>query len=136
MTEEIATEMLLMNDYQRFTLKTDKNPQTGYAGLKFSLLGLFGEVGSLLSELKKKQHDRDSYVGYAESVMEELGDVMWYFANIAQRAGLNLDVLAQRMSREIEDWDMSHMILALSGTYSRAASTWAPLVAINSSRER
>jgi NTP pyrophosphatase (non-canonical NTP hydrolase) len=106
MTEQTATEILLMNDYQRFTLKTDKNPQTGYAGLKFSLLGLFGEVGSLLSELKKKQRDRDSYVGYAESVMEELGDVMWYFANITQRAGLNLDVLAQRMSREIEDWDI------------------------------
>src|SRR5690348_8982552 len=106
MSQPVATPGLLMNEYQRFTLQTDKNPQTGYAGLKFALLGLFGEVGSLLSELKKKQRDRDSYVGYADSVMEELGDVMWYFANIVQRAGLNLDVLAQRMSREIEDWDV------------------------------
>src|SRR5437016_3029827 len=100
MTSQNATEMLLMNDYQRFTLQTDKKP-TGYAGLRLSLLGLFGEVGSLLSELKKKQRDTDSYTGYAHSVIEELGDVMWYFANIVQRSGLNLDVLAQRMSREI-----------------------------------
>lgn len=106
MTTQAPPEFLLMNDYQRFTLKTDKNPETGYAGIKFALLGLFGEVGSLLSELKKKQRDQDSYFGYAESVIEELGDVMWYFANVVQRAGLNLDVLAQRMSREIEDWDI------------------------------
>jgi NTP pyrophosphatase (non-canonical NTP hydrolase) len=103
---QTVEDITLMNEYQRFTLKTDKNPKTGYAGLMLPLLGLFGEVGSLLSELKKKQRDTDSYIGYADSVLEEFGDVMWYFANISQRANLNLDVLAQRMFREIEDWDI------------------------------
>src|SRR5438132_914176 len=102
MNKQVGTFPLLMNEYQRLTLKTDKNLRMGYAGLKLPLLGLFGEVGSLLSELKKKQRDADSYVGYADSVMEEFGDVMWYFANIVQRANLNLDVLAQRVFREID----------------------------------
>jgi hypothetical protein len=70
------------------------------------LLGIYGEVGSLLSELKKKQRDTASYVGYAESVMEELGDVMWYFTNIAARANLSMDTLAQRMPCELHDWDV------------------------------
>ena len=35
--------------------------------LEFLLLGLFGEVGSLLSELKKKQRDRSSYIAYNSS---------------------------------------------------------------------
>lgn len=105
MNSKAETDLILMNEYQNLTLKTDKNPETGYDGLKLPLLGLFGEVGSLLSELKKKQRDADSYVGYANSVMEEFGDVMWYFANIAQRANLSLKLLAQRMFCELGNWD-------------------------------
>src|SRR5258705_4711445 len=94
-----------MTQYQEFTRQTDQNKKKGYAGLMLPFLGIYGEVGSLLSELKKKQRDADSYVGYAESVMEELGDVLWYFTNIADRAGLTVDIISQRMSREIDDWD-------------------------------
>jgi|SRR5882724_6535457 len=99
--DTLATkDAMLMNDYQRFTLKTDQNAKIGYPGLMLPLLGLFGEVGSLLSELKKKQRDSDSYVGYEDSVLEEFGDVLWYFANISQRANLPLNSLAQRVLRE------------------------------------
>jgi NTP pyrophosphatase (non-canonical NTP hydrolase) len=103
----IQTEhsLVTMSEYQEFTRLTDQNKKTGYAGLMLPFLGIYGEVGSLLSELKKKQRDTESYIGYADSVMEELGDVMWYFTNIADRAGLTVDILAQRMSREITDWD-------------------------------
>ena len=46
---------LPMNEFQRHTLATDqKNTVDGTDGLRFPLLGLFGEVGSLLSALKKK----------------------------------------------------------------------------------
>src|SRR5579864_4804451 len=96
-TRVAKTGSMLMGEYQHFTVKTDQNSKTGYAGLMLPLLGLFGEVGSLLSELKKKQRDADSYVGYEDSVLEEFGDVLRYFANISQRANLDLDLLAQRM---------------------------------------
>src|SRR5262245_59747099 len=104
MNDRAESNLRIMNEYQRFTLKTNQNPKPGSVGLKLPLLGLFGEVGSLLSELKKKQRDTDSYVGYATSVKEEFGDVMWYFANIVERAGLELNVLAQQAVREIRDW--------------------------------
>ncbi len=94
-----------MNEFQRHTLATDQNVSKGMDGLRFPLLGLFGEVGSLLSALKKKQRDRASYIGYEDSVIEEFGDVLWYFSNIAARANLYLSVLAQRMSRDLTDWD-------------------------------
>lgn len=82
--------------YQQCARLTDQNSQPGVAGLHLPLLGLFGEVGGLLSELKKKQRDKDSYIGYQESVVEEFGDTLWYFANITDRAGLSLDALAVR----------------------------------------
>src|SRR5205807_10419428 len=96
-TRLTKSESMLMGEYQHFTVKTDQNSKTGYAGLMLPLLGLFGEVGSLLSELKKKQRDTDSYVGYEDAVLEEFGDVLWYFANISQRANLDLNLLVQRM---------------------------------------
>lgn len=102
----------LLNDYQQFTVKTDQNKKTGYPGLMFPLLGLFGEVGSLLSELKKKQRDTDSYVAYEDSVLEEFGDVLWYFANIAQRAALPLDRLAKRMLPEGRHYDLGSLGMA------------------------
>jgi len=46
--------------------RTDQNKDSGLDGLGFFLLGLFGEVGTLLSALKKKQRDRESFVGYGE----------------------------------------------------------------------
>lgn len=83
------------------TGRTDKMPD----GFDYPALGLFGEVGSLLTELKKKQRDRAAYIQYDEGVLEELGDVLWYFCSIVRRAGLKLSVIAQRMFREIPDWE-------------------------------
>jgi len=94
-----------LDDYQRAALKTDQNEETGLDGLPFFLLGLFGEVGTLLSALKKKQRDRQSYVGYDEAVIEEFGDSLWYFSIIAWRASLKLSHLAQKSFRDLKDWE-------------------------------
>jgi len=85
---------LTLIEYQRFAVKTYRGRGTGNEKLEFLLLGLFGEVGSLLSELKKKQRDRSSYIAYNSSSIEETGDVLWYLANVVDHCGLSLGVLA------------------------------------------
>lgn len=85
---------LELNKYQEFTRKTDRNSGVGIDGIDFVFLGLFGEVGSLLSALKKKLRDKESCLAYKQSVEEELGDVLWYFANAALRAGIKLSDLS------------------------------------------
>ncbi len=82
---------ITIGDYAAQALMTDQ--RSGGASLTFPLLGLFGETGSLLSEAKKKQRDRASYLGYADAVVEELGDVMWYLTTVAARSGLSLDAV-------------------------------------------
>ena len=52
--------------------------------LDTALLGLVGEVGSLVSALKKKRRDSDGYFGYEDAVLEELGDVLWYISAVAR----------------------------------------------------
>lgn len=95
---------VFLDEYQATAARSDQNRAGGLTGLAFPLLGLFGEVGTLLSALKKKQRDQASYVGYAEAVLEEFGDVLWYFSNIASRASLRLSVLAQLVHRKLENW--------------------------------
>jgi NTP pyrophosphatase (non-canonical NTP hydrolase) len=79
---------LTVDDYAAMALTTDQRSDGG--SLTFPLLGLFGETGSLLSEVKKKQRDRASYLGYASAVAEELGDVLWYLTAVAARGKLAL----------------------------------------------
>src|SRR6266403_5294440 len=99
--------MVLLDEYQIAAAGTDQNRAKGLAGLAFPLLGLFGEVGTLLSALKKKQRDQDSYAGYSETVIEEFGDVLWYLSNVAWRASLTFNELAQSISF---DWRDQHLV--------------------------
>ena len=89
--------------YQAEAGKTDQRREED-PSLDFPLLGLFGETGSLLSEVKKKQRDPVAYLGYEASVLEELGDVLWYLAALAARANLGLDELAVNLDRSLADW--------------------------------
>ena len=53
---------LSLQSYQATASKSDRTRQT--KGQEFLLLGLFGEIGTLMDEVKKKQRDTRSYVGY------------------------------------------------------------------------
>ncbi|MET4698803.1 NTP pyrophosphatase (non-canonical NTP hydrolase) [Constrictibacter sp. MBR-5] len=69
-----------------------------------ALLGLVGEVGSLISAFKKKRRDTDGFFGYHEAVAEELGDVLWYSSAIARRGGTSLvEVLARTAAAGVGD---------------------------------
>jgi NTP pyrophosphatase (non-canonical NTP hydrolase) len=103
-----------LDEYQQFTTRTDRNDRPGTDGLGFVLLGLFGEVGSLLSALKKKQRDKDAFIAYHDAVIEELGDTLWYFANAALRAGLPLSSIAQRVHATLDKWDYHGLARAVT----------------------
>jgi hypothetical protein len=100
MTDDFSP--LTVADYAAQALTTDQRSDSG--SLTFPLLGLFGETGSLLSEVKKKQRDRASYIGYAGAVVEELGDVLWYLTAVAARGGLTLGDIAANLGRGYSDW--------------------------------
>ena len=61
-----------------------------------AFLGLFGEIGSLVSALKKRRRDKDAYFGYERAVLEEVGDVLWYASAFARRGGTSLAEVASR----------------------------------------
>jgi NTP pyrophosphatase (non-canonical NTP hydrolase) len=79
-----------LSDYQQRAAATDQNPRAGAGALAFPILGLFGEVGSLLSALKKRQRENEAFAGYVEAIVEEFGDALWYLANIASRLATDI----------------------------------------------
>ena len=60
------------------------------------LLGLAGEVGTLLSEYKKFLRDGNAHQRFHEQVAEDLGDLLWYVANAATKFGLDLEEIAKK----------------------------------------
>ena len=50
----------------------------------FELLaaGLYGEVGSVLTELKKEGRETDAYPAYRNLLVEEIGDILWYLVRL------------------------------------------------------
>src|SRR6266702_3137676 len=55
------------------------------------LLGLFGEVGSIMATAKKLHREKEVYSGYRNAVEEEFGDALWYFAALCRRLNLRVD---------------------------------------------
>jgi NTP pyrophosphatase (non-canonical NTP hydrolase) len=89
-----------LNSYQQRAQLTDRVPSkdAGDAGvdLMVPLLGLAGETGELLSEYKKRLRDGESHLLFKEKISEELGDILWYIANVAEKFGLSLENVAQK----------------------------------------
>ncbi len=97
------TDSLTLNAYQAAVQRTDQRRSIA-DDLTLPLLDLFGQTGSLLSEVKKKQRDQIAYIGYKDSVAEELGDVLWHLAAVASQAGLSLANLGVNLDCDISGW--------------------------------
>lgn len=64
-------------------------------GLQIVLHGLAGEAGSVVSEAKKWFREGYPPAGLAARVQEELGDLLWYVAAVANRLELDMNVVAE-----------------------------------------
>jgi NTP pyrophosphatase (non-canonical NTP hydrolase) len=99
--------MMDFYEYQKQALKTDQVPVNTENGITVPLLGLVGEAGSLLTEYKKYLRDGDSHKLFREGIAEELGDLLWYLANLASKFELDLDEIAQGNLKKCSDrWGM------------------------------
>ncbi len=84
-----------LGDYQRASRATAVYPGAG-ADLLYPTLGLCGEAGEVAEKVKKMLRDDGGVLtGERRAALgAELGDVLWYLAQVATEAGLELDRLA------------------------------------------
>lgn len=101
-----------LDEYQERARATDQNPKSEESAAipgaprkdeVIPLLGMVGEVGGLLAEYKKLLRDGATHRRFRDEVAEELGDVLWYVANVATKFGLSLREIAEQNLAKVED---------------------------------
>jgi NTP pyrophosphatase (non-canonical NTP hydrolase) len=83
--------------YQRESRKTAVYPGAG-ENLIYPTLGLCGEAGEVAEKVKKILRDQQGLVTdeNRQALQKELGDVLWYVAQVASELGLDLAVVAEK----------------------------------------
>jgi len=85
-----------LSDYQQRSRATAVYPNAG-DNLTYPALGLCGEAGECAEKVKKAIRDEGGELSEERraALAAELGDVLWYVAQLATEAGLDLDALAE-----------------------------------------
>ena len=83
-------------DYQTKSRKTAKYPPIGHPVI-YPTLGLTNEAGEVAGKIMKIFRDKGGVIGDAEreALKGELGDVLWYLAQVCTELDLSLDEVAE-----------------------------------------
>jgi NTP pyrophosphatase (non-canonical NTP hydrolase) len=84
------------NEYQERSRKTAKYPPIGH-GVIYPTLGLTNEAGEVAGKVKKIFRDKGGVIGDEErkALKSELGDVLWYLAQVCTELEISLDEVAE-----------------------------------------
>ena len=56
-------------------------------------MGLYGEVGSIMTTAKKYHREKAAYAGFQQAAEEEFGDALWYFTTLCRRLGVSIETI-------------------------------------------
>ena len=92
-----------INAYQAAAKETAIYPKD--TGILYTTLGLNGEAGEVADKVKKiiRDHGGERDDASRESIMMELGDVLWYIANLATELGYSLRDIAGTNIQKLQD---------------------------------
>jgi len=84
------------NDYQTKSRKTAGYPAIGHPVI-YPTLGLVNEAGEVAGKIKKVFRDKEGEINAEtrDALKAELGDVLWYMAQVATELDLTLDEIAE-----------------------------------------
>lgn len=84
-------------EYQEKSRKTAIYPNVG-ENFVYPTLGLSGEAGEVAEKIKKVIRDKNGVMDdeSREMIKKELGDVLWYVAQLASELKLPLDDIAEK----------------------------------------
>ena len=100
-----------MNDYQKRAKKTAIYPREHM--VVYPALGLAGEAGEVCEKIKKVMRDsthKSDFWNKRNDIGMELGDVLWYIANLASDLGLDLDDIATKNIDKLRDRERRNVL--------------------------
>jgi NTP pyrophosphatase (non-canonical NTP hydrolase) len=97
---------MTFNNYQTNASRTAFYPRVfKNQGLYYTALGLVGEAGEIANKVKKIMRDNNGNLEELAKadIFDELGDVLWYCASLADELGVNLEDVAKLNLIKLED---------------------------------
>ena len=93
-----------LGEYQLRARATARYPVIGHR-VVYPALGLTNEAGEVAGKIKKIFRDKDGVMeeGDILALKSELGDVLWYLAQLATELGLSLDEIASHNVDKLQD---------------------------------
>lgn len=88
------------NEYEQKARRTSKSYSCSLWTIKNGIYGLNGESGELIDLLKKFEFQGHAFD--VKKMVEELGDVLWYCAELAHGLGVPLEEVAKRNIAKLE----------------------------------
>src|SRR5512140_1585721 len=97
-------EVVDFTEYQEKAKQTAKYPVIGHAVI-YPTLGLTNEAGEVSGKIKKIFRDKEGIISETEraALLGELGDVLWYLAQVSTELGLSLDEIAEHNIAKLLD---------------------------------
>lgn len=91
-------------EYQEKSRKTAKYPSLG-ENYVYPTLGLAGETGEVTEKVKKVIREKEGIMDEEAKlqIRKELGDVLWYIAQLATELNLSLEDIAEHNIEKLAD---------------------------------
>ena len=99
-------ENLSLNEYQKEAMRTAFYPRFKDGSIPlYPVLGLVGESGEVAEKVKKILRDKNGFATEEDKqeIVKELGDVLWYIANLAKDLNYSLEEIAQMNLDKLND---------------------------------
>ena len=95
---------MTFKDYQKQSRKTAIYPNVG-KNFIYPTLGLAGETGEVVEKIKRILRDKNMAISEKtkEELTKEMGDVLWYLAQLATELNLSLDKIASFNIKKLSD---------------------------------
>ena len=97
---------MTFNNYQTNASRSAFYPRVfKNQGLYYTALGLVGEAGEIANKVKKIMRDNNGNLEELAKadIFDELGDVLWYCASLADELGVNLEDVAKCNLNKLAD---------------------------------
>ncbi len=104
----MSDNSMSLNTYQEWTADTAKYPDAGegsIAAIVYTTLGLAGEAGEIPNKVKKIIRDDGGILTdeKRQAILDEIGDVLWYVARLADELGKRLGDIAENNLDKLND---------------------------------
>lgn len=92
------------DEYQKESRVTASYPDIGN-NFVYPTLGLAGETGEVVEKVKKTIREKEGKFDSMakDDIKKEIGDVLWYMAQLATELGISLDDVARHNIEKLAD---------------------------------